>query len=420
MSMLEDAKAQLATAYPYANIDDESWLRLQYPQRTLQVSIPMRHDNGELKVYKAFRCQYDSTLGPAKGGIRFHPNVCRDEIEALAFWMTFKTAVARLGLGGSKGGVAIDSTKLSHRELERLSKAYIDAFCNFIGPDTDIPAPDLYTDERVMNWMYARYRDIKGGHPRDVITGKSVALGGIEGRRTATGWGAFYVFDTLLKEYFGQLKINPPEELTVAVQGFGQVGYWFSEICFRSGIKIVAASNIHSGTYDSKGLNIPECRRNLDRTDHQDWGQGSKITNEELLQLPVDILVPAAIENVITSENADKIKAKVILELANGPTTLEGDHILNDRGVVIVPDILANAGGVSVSYLEWLGNRTAEMHTSEQVDQYLRKTMEDATRKTLARHFEHKISLRTAAYVLALKRLGGAIQCLGTKNYFQS
>ncbi len=418
MSMLEDAKKQLDAAFKYANINPESWERLQYPHKTLQVAIPMRLDDGTLRMYKALRCQYDSTLGPTKGGIRFHEYVSRDEIEALAFWMTFKCACVKVPFGGAKGGVCVNPRSLSHRELERLSKAYIDAFADFIGPDEDIPAPDMYTDERVMGWMYSEYRKIKGGHPRDIITGKPVALGGIEGRTSATGYGGFFVLDYLLKNHRWKFKIPPQDELTIAVQGFGQVGYWFSEICYRNGFKIIGASNEYGGTHDPHGLNIPACRRTLDKSDSKEWGQGEKITNAELLAMDVDILVPAAIENVITKDNVDSIKAKIVFEMANGPTTNAADEILRDRGVVMIPDILANAGGVVVSYFEWLQNRTAEQRSEEKTQKDLKDKMEYATSRTLVRHMEYDVPMRTAAYILALKRINDANECLGNKDYF--
>jgi glutamate dehydrogenase (NADP+) len=418
MSMLEDAKKQLEAAYQYANIDPESWERLQYPQKTLQVSLPIRLDDGTLKMFKAYRCQYDSTLGPTKGGIRFYQNVSRDEVEALAFWMTFKCAAIKVPFGGAKGGICVNARDLSHRELERLSKAYVAAFADFIGPDEDIPAPDVGTAERVMGWMFSEYRKIKGGHPRDVVTGKPVALGGIPGRKSATGYGGYYVLDYLLKNHAWQFNIPSKDDLKVAIQGFGQVGYWFAEALYRNGIKVVGLTNEYGGAYDERGLNIPACRHALNQSESKKWEHGTKITNEELFALDVDILVPAAIENVITKDNVNDIKAKIVFELANGPTTNEADRILEDRNTVIVPDILANAGGVVVSYFEWLQNRTAQYKSEEEVEKELKDYMEYATNRVMTRHLEHKISLRTATYVLALKRIGEANESLGNKSYF--
>jgi glutamate dehydrogenase (NADP+) len=417
--MLEAAKKQLDAAFKYADIDPESRKRLQYPQRTLQVAIPMRHDDGTLQMYKAFRCQYDSTLGPTKGGIRYHLAVNRDHIEALAFWMTFKTAAVKVPFGGAKGGICIDASSISHRELERISKAYIAAFANFMGPNIDIPAPDMYTSERVMGWMYSEYKRIKGGHPKDVITGKPVALGGIEGRKTATGYGGFYVLETLAQEYLDKIKL-PANDLTIAIQGFGNVGYWFAEKCYKNGIKVIALSNEFGGAYDPKGIDVPKAKENLRKSEDKEWGQGDKITNEELLSLNVDVLAPAAIENVITKDNADKVNARIVLELANGPTTNEGDAILQDKGIFVVPDILANAGGVVVSYFEWLQNRHAEEWALDRVNEELKKKMRYATERAMMRHLNHKIPLRTATYALALKRIGEANDSLGNRGYFQA
>tara|TARA_Y100000034_G_scaffold134066_1_gene201492 strand:+ start:707 stop:1966 length:1260 start_codon:yes stop_codon:yes gene_type:complete len=419
MSMLEEAKKQLDAAFEYADIDPESWTRLQYPQKTLSVAVPMRHDDGTLQMYKAYRCQYDSTLGPTKGGVRYHPAVDRDHVEALAFWMTFKCAAVKIPFGGAKGGICVDARKLSHRELERISKAYVAAFSDFIGPDVDIPAPDMFTDERVMGWMYSEYKRIKGGHPKDIITGKPVALGGIEGRRTATGYGGYYVLENLMKKHLDKLNI-PGEDVSMAIQGFGNVGYWLAEKCAKNGIKVVALSNEYGGCYDPKGLDIHKVRSHLDANDHREWGQGDKITNEELLALNVDVLAPAAIENVLTKKNAKDVKARVVLELANGPTTNDADKIMYEKGIVVVPDILCNAGGVVVSYFEWLQNRHAEAWDREKVDKQLSQKMQYATEKVMARRMKHDISLRTATYALALKRIGEAVESLGNKGYFQS
>lgn len=418
MSLLIEAKKQLETALPFAEIDPESWERLQFPAKTLQTAIPMRHDDGTLKLYRAFRCQYDSTLGPAKGGIRFHPNVSRDLVEALAFWMTFKCAVVKIPFGGAKGGITVDAKTLSNRELERLSKAYITAYADFIGPDVDIPAPDMYTDERVMGWMYSEYRRIKGGHPKDIITGKPAALGGIEGRNSATGYGGWYVLETLLEK---NIIKNNDTPLKIAVQGFGKVGYWFAERVYKIPylVKVVAVSNEFGGTYDPNGINPYDCKKNLDASGQKEWGQGTKITNEELLALDVDILVPAAVENSITIDNANNIKSKLILELANGPITIEADYILKSKGITIVPDILANAGGVIVSYFEWLQNRNAKEITGDEVDERLKKTIKYATERTLSRYSKLDVPLRTAAYALALKRIAEANECLGNRSYFK-
>lgn len=426
MSMLEEAKQQLEPAYKYSAIDEESWLKLQYPQRTIQCTIPMRHDDDTLRMYKAYRCQYDSALGPTKGGIRFHPNVDADHCEALAFWMTFKCAAMKLSLGGSKGGIAVDSKTLSHRELERLSKAYIAAFADVIGPDIDIPAPDMYTDERTMGWMYSEYRKIKGGHPKDVITGKPPALGGIEGRHSATGYGGFFVLDTILQNK-SKLNINIETRAsghkgTIAIQGYGKVGTWFADIAYNMGYKIIAISNEYGGVYNSNGLHIPTVRA-AQELSGKNWGEQKdnvQISNDELLALEVDILVPAAMERVLTEKNAKDVKAKIVFELANGPTTNAADQIFNEKGIFVVPDILANAGGVVVSYFEWVQNRGGIVKTLEEVNNELKNIMTYATHKAIEILLNYRISLRTATYVLALKRIGAANECLGVRSYFHS
>ena len=414
-SLLELGLKQLEPALPFANIDNESWQRLQHPDKLVEVSLPMRHDDGTLKIYKAYRCQYDSTLGPTKGGIRYHPSVDRDHVAALAFWMTFKCACVKLPFGGAKGGIAVDATKLSNRELERISRSYVDSFKDFIGPDTDIPAPDMYTDERMMGWMYDEYRLIKGGHPKGVITGKPAALGGLAERTSATGYGGYYVLEKFVSEHPDIKK--PLQEMKIAIQGFGKVGYWFAEKCAYKGIKVVAISNEFGGTYDPNGLDVSKCRQSLDESNGKNWGTGETITNKEIIALDVDVLVPAAVEGVLTSETAETVKADIVLELANGPTSINGDRILEDKGILVIPDILANAGGVVVSYFEWLQNRHAEARTADKIDFDLREKMHYATQKTIERH-NLGVSMRTGAYALALKRIAESKECLGTKNYF--
>lgn len=414
--MLANAKKQIETALPFAEIDSEVWDSLQYPAKVVEVSIPMRHDDGTLKIYKAFRCQYDDTLGPMKGGLRYHHNVDRDHIEALAFWMTFKCAAVKLPYGGAKGGIAVDATKLSHRELERITRLYVGAFHDVIGPDKDIPAPDMYTDERVMGWIYDEYRLIKGGDPRDIVTGKPAVLGGLKERTPATGYGGWYALEKVIKDYRKDIDLS---KIQVAIQGFGKVGYWFAEKCFSKGIRIVAISNENGGIYNPDGIDVEQCRQTISKK--SDWGDvpGDVITNEELLKLNVDVLVPAAVENVINNDTVNEIKAKIILELANGPTTVEADHVLEEKGIWVIPDIVANAGGVIVSYFEWLQNRHAEERTSEKIDKDLQIKMQYAVDRMMVRHLEKGMSLRTAAYALALKRIGEAKECLGTKNYFK-
>jgi glutamate dehydrogenase/leucine dehydrogenase len=276
----------------------------------------------------------------------------------------------------------------------------------------------MYTDEKVMGWMYSEYRKIKGGHPKDVITGKPAALGGIEGRNSATGYGGFYVLETILNDYIERCKVKIRDR-SIALQGYGKVGIWFAEMARQKGYKVVAVSNEYGGTYDPKGLDLNMIRSVQEASAGKEWGCGSKITNEDLLALDVDILVPAAIENVIRKDNVNNIKARMVFELANGPTTNEADAILNDRGCFVVPDILANAGGVVVSYFEWVQNRNGVVKTLEEVNDDLKRVMTYATHKAMEKYFEHKISLRTGTYALALRRIAGANECLGNRVYFR-
>jgi len=400
--MFEDAKKQLEKAIPYAQIDTETWEKLQYPDRIIQSSIPMRHDNGTLKIYKSYKCQYSNLLGIYKGGIRFHENINRDHIEALSFWMTFKCALLKLPLGGSKSGICVNPSLLSHRELERLSKAYIATYADFIGSDIDVGAPDIGTDEKVMGWMYSEYRKIKGGHPKGILTGKPISLGGIEGRSSATGYGGWYVMEIIMK-YLNEINILP-KDAKIAIQGFGKVGYWFAEKCYKKGLTIVAISNEFGGLYNENGLNPILLQKYLQQNEKL-GGQGAEITNEELLFLEVDILALAAIENVITKENVEQINAKSILELANGPVTLEADFILEDRKIIVIPDILANSGGVCISYLEWVQNNMGYYWTFNEVAKKMEEHITRGFRDTLSRSKKYKIDMRKAAMVLAVERV---------------
>ena len=415
--LLKEAQKALRDAFDHVPMSLETWDRLQYPHQTLEVSIPMRHDDGTLKIYQAYRCQYDTTLGPTKGGIRYHPTVDKDTIQALAFWMTFKCAALNIPYGGAKGGVRVDPDQLSPMEIERLSRAYIDAFHNFIGPDTDILAPDIGTDEKVMGWMYAQYRQIKGGNPRSVITGKPIPLGGISERKSATGYGGFYVLEEILKNVQTLLR-KTKKDITIGIQGFGKAGSWFAEKCYQERYKVVATCNKYGGIYDPNGIEVDRTINYLKMSKEQSWGIDKNLTNEELLSLDVDILVPAAIENVITINNVNNIKAKIILELANGPITYEANQILNNKNIVIIPSILANAGGVVVSYMEWLKNKHIEEWIPYSVEDRLKQTMLNATSIIIKVSQKYNTTLRTAAYIVALQRIVDANKCLGEKEYF--
>ena len=424
-SLFSDASQRLEEALAYASISDDAIERLKLPKSSLKVSIPVRMDDGTLRIFPGYRVRYDDTRGPTKGGIRYHQDVSIDEVQSLAFWMTFKCAVANLPFGGGKGGITVNPKELSHFELERLSRGYIDAVADFIGPDVDIPAPDVYTNQMIMGWMVDQYSIIKRQITPAVITGKPLTMGGSLGRDTATAMGAFFTIEAT----WPKLGLNgSPADTTVAVQGFGNAGAIVAELLFNAGYKVVAVSDSKGGIYRREGLDVPSVRQFKDstRTLKAVYCEGSvcniveheTITNEELLALDVDILAPAALENQITEANARDIKAKAVYELANGPTTPGADEILRQRDVIVFPDILVNAGGVTVSYFEWVQNRQGLYWTLEQVNQRLKQMMVEETERIWAIAQEKGISPRTAAYVHALDRIGDAVQAKGTKDYF--
>lgn len=421
--MFESAKRQMELAYNYSKISEDVKEKLKYPKRVLQVAIPVRRDNGSLSVFKGYRVQYDDTRGPTKGGIRYHQSVDLDEVTALAFWMTFKCALANLPFGGAKGGICVNTKELSLLEIERLSRGYIDAIADFIGPDIDIPAPDMYTNSMIMGWMSDQYDIIKRTKAPAAITGKPVSLGGSLGRTEATGRGGYYIIREAVKALGMKMKGG-----VVAIQGFGNVGYNIARLMYESGFKIVALSDVEGGIYKEEGLNPDEIKMTIDKADAGAYGGKSlvslknmkKLTNTELLELPVDILIPAALENQITGKNADKIQAKIIVEMANGPTTFEADSILNKKGIMVVPDILANSGGVTVSYFEWVQNKSAYYWSLDEVNRRVKAIMADEFRNVYQISQEKKISMRTAAYVHALNRVAQAIESKGTREYFTS
>ncbi|MEO5378459.1 MAG: Glu/Leu/Phe/Val dehydrogenase [Magnetococcus sp. DMHC-6] len=432
--LFTDAAKRLAKAMVYAMVSEESIERLKTPKESLIVRIPVRMDNGELRTFQGYRVRYDDTRGPTKGGIRFHPQVNLDEVQSLAFWMTFKCAVLNLPFGGGKGGVAVDPKQLSRFELERLSRGYIDAIASFIGPDKDIAAPDVYTNAMIMGWMMDQYNTIVRGLNPGVITGKPLSMGGSLGRETATAFGSFFTMQTILPKLG-----YAPEKTTVAIQGFGNAGSILASRLFEAGYKVVAVSDSQGGIYDANGLKIScilrekeashalksvYCPGSVRQTvDHPqlltpEMTKPQLITNEELLTLDVDILIPAALENQITEKNAAAIQAKVIFEVANGPITSDADDILDRKGILVVPDILTNAGGVTVSYFEWVQNRAGYYWSLEEVNQKLESRMIAETEQVWKIAQEKKISLRTAAYVYALTRIGEAMDARGTKSYF--
>jgi len=414
---------RLEEALKHTTISDDTVEHLKNPKASLKVSIPVRMDNGDLKNFRGYRVIYNNTRGPAKGGIRYHPSVSIDEVELLAYLMTFKCAVLNLPFGGGKGGITVDPKSLSKFELERLSRGYINAMADFIGPDIDIPAPDVYTNQMIMGWMMDQYSIIHRKITPAVITGKPLSMGGSLGRDTATAMGAFFVVQTLMEE-----QKRTKDSLTVAIQGFGNAGSILAELLFRVGYKIVAVSDSKGAIYSKDGLDIPSVKQYKDETRDLKsvYCEGSvcnileheTLNNEELLTLDVDILIPAALENQITEVNANSVKARHIFEVANGPIASGADEILEDNGIQVIPDILANAGGVTVSYFEWIQNRTGHYWTLEEVNRRLKQKMLKETKSVLKISQEKSISMRTAAYVHALNRLEEAVDARGTKNYY--
>jgi glutamate dehydrogenase (NADP+) len=422
-SLLADASIRLENALKYVSISEDASERLKYPKTSLSVSIPVRMDDGSLRIFQGYRVRYDDTRGPGKGGVRYHPNVSMDEVQSLAFWMTFKCALLNLPFGGAKGGITLNPKELSKQELERLSRGYIEAIADFIGPDIDILAPDVYTNEMVMGWMMDQYSIIQRKISTGVVTGKPITMGGSQGRDGATGTGAYYIINAMLAK-FEQI----PERTTIAVQGFGNAGAVVAGLLAKAGYKVVAVSDSQGGIYSEKGLDIPSIRQY--KQEHRgikavyckdslcDIVEHRVISNEELLTLNVDVLVPAALENQITKENAPQIKAKYIFEVANGPTTSEADKILEAKGIYVFPDILVNAGGVTVSYFEWVQNRSGLYWSLQEVNQHLKDRIVTEAEKVWAIAQEFSVSMRTAAYIHALNRLGEAIDAKGTRDYY--
>jgi glutamate dehydrogenase (NADP+) len=424
-SLLSDAELRLEQALKHTAISEDAIESLKFPKASLTVSIPVRMDDGSLKVFQGYRVRYDDTRGPGKGGVRYHPNVSLDEVQSLAFWMTFKCAALNLPFGGAKGGITVNPKLLSKFELERLSRGYIGAIADFIGPDVDILAPDVYTNAMIMGWMMDQYSIIKRQISPAVVTGKPITMGGSLGREAATAMGAFFAIEAILPKFD-----RIPQNTTVAVQGFGNAGATIAELLHRGGYRVVAVSDSQGGVYAQSGLDIPSIRRLKDSTraiqavycegsvcsiaDHQ------VLTNAELLTLDVDILIPAALENQITATNANDVRAKLIFEVANGPITSAADKILEAKGIHVFPDILINAGGVTVSYFEWVQNRNGMYWTIGEVNRSLQRKMVEETENIWTIAHDRAIPMRTAAYVHALTRLGEAIDAKGTRDYYRS
>lgn len=382
---------------------------LKTPQRIIEVAVPVVMDDGQLKVFTGYRIQHNNIRGPYKGGLRFHPKVDLDEVSSLAFWMTIKCAVADLPYGGAKGGITVDPKKLSRGELERLTRSYTRAVALFVGPDKDIPAPDVYTNPQIMAWFMDEYSKIKGRNVPAVVTGKPVEIGGSLGRDIATAQGGFYVLEMIYKK----LKIKK-NHATAAIHGFGNAGMNFAKIASEAGYKVAAVSDSKGGIYNEKGLDIKKVIEHKEKTGSVINFSGAKnITNEKLLELPVKILVPAALERVITAKNAERIKAGIILELANGPTTPEADEKLYKKGILVAPDVLVNSGGVIVSYFEWVQNIRHFYWDLEKVNDRLKQQITKAFAAVWAAKEKYNIDMRLAAYIVAIEKLGKALKARG-------
>jgi glutamate dehydrogenase/leucine dehydrogenase len=399
-----NCRARLEELHETINLSAAEYGLLNRPQRVFTFTIPVRMDDGTVRVFNGYRVQYNNALGPTKGGIRYHLGVNLEEVKTLAFLMTLKTSLAGLPFGGAKGGIEVDPSELSDGERERLTRGFVRATHQFIGPRQDIPAPDVNTNSQVMAWFVDEYAKIIGRFEPGVVTGKPVILGGSHGREAATSLGGAFVLDAYCHD--NNLK-GKKEELTVAVQGFGNVGRNIAHILHAWGYKVVAVSDVSGARYDQKGLAVDAL------CDSKEGGciladaesSAAHITNEELLTLDVDILIPAALAEQITKENAGNVKARIILEMANAPVSKEADAVLAENGVVVIPDILANAGGVIVSYFEWVQNSSNDYWTEETVNERLREKIIDAYSRMRSRAKRDKRDLRTAAYEEAVERI---------------
>jgi glutamate dehydrogenase (NAD(P)+) len=408
-SMLDNSLTQLDNAARVLELDPCTHEMLKKPERVLMVSVPTCLDDGIAKVFTGFRSQYSTARGPAKGGIRYHPNVTLDEVIALSMLMTWKCALVGLPFGGGKGGVICNPKEMSENELRRMTRRYTAMILPLIGPEQDIPAPDVYTGPREMAWIMDTYSMMKGYSVLGVVTGKPLNIGGSLGRNIATGRGASFVLFEALKHFN-----MSPSNTTCAIQGFGNAGSVAARFLHEAGTKIIAVSDSKGAVYNKEGLNPNKVAEHKQKTGSVIDCEGCKtISNAELLELECDALIPAALENVITKENAEKIKAKIVIEIANGPTTSEADKILHDRDVFLVPDILANAGGVTVSYFEWVQGLQAWFWTETEVLNRLEKIMQQGFKDTLVQAKKEKLDMRTAAQVLAVERVADAIETRG-------
>ena len=410
LNPFEIAQKQVKSACDKLNADPAVYEILKNPMRVLEVSFPVKLDDGTVKTFIGYRSQHNNAVGPFKGGLRFHPDVTKDEVKALSTWMTFKCSVAGIPYGGGKGGMAIDPKDYSKAELERISKGFATAISPIIGEKVDIPAPDVNTNGQIMSWMVEAYEKVAGKSTKGVFTGKPLEFGGSLARTEATGYGVHLT----AKKALAKLNMDV-KGATYAVQGFGNVGFYTAYYAHKDGAKIVAFSNSHVAIYNENGIDMEAVIKDFEENGRilTNKGYGKDITNAELLELEVDVLAPCALENQITSENADRIKAKVITEGANGPTTPEADEILFKKGIVVIPDILANSGGVVVSYFEWVQNLQSYYWSFEEVQQKEDALLSTAFEDVWALADEYKVDLRNAAYMKSIERISKAMKLRG-------
>lgn len=408
LNVLTSTQAVIHDALEKLGYPNEVFELLKEPIRILTVRIPVRMDDGSIKIFTGYRAQHNDAVGPTKGGVRFHPNVTETEVKALSIWMSLKAGIVDLPYGGGKGGIVCDPREMSFRELERLSRGYVRAISQIVGPTKDIPAPDVFTNSQIMAWMMDEYSRIREFDSPGFITGKPLVLGGSHGRESATAKGVTICIREAARKKGIDLK-----DARVVVQGFGNAGSFLAKFMHDSGAKVVGISDAYGGLYDPEGLDIDYL---LDRRDS--FGTVTKlfkntITNRELLELDCDILVPAAIENQITKENADKIRASIVVEAANGPTTLEATKILTDRDVLLVPDVLASSGGVTVSYFEWVQNNQGFYWTEEEVEKRLERVMVQAFNNVYNTSVARKVNMRLAAYMVGVRKMAEASRFRG-------
>ena len=410
LNPFEIAQKQIKSACDKLNTDPAVYEILKNPMRVLEVSFPVKLDDGTIKTFTGYRSQHNNAVGPFKGGLRFHPAVTKDEVKALSTWMTFKCSVAGIPYGGGKGGMAIDPKKYSKAELERISRGFAEAISPLIGEKVDIPAPDVNTNGQIMSWMVDSYEKIVGHSAKGVFTGKPLEFGGSLARTEATGYGVHLT----AKKALDKLNIDV-KGATYAVQGFGNVGYYTAYYAYKDGAKIVAFSNTDVAIYNENGIDMEAVIKDYEENGRiaENKGYGKDFTNEELLELEVDVLAPCALENQITSENADRIKAKVITEGANGPTTPEADEILYKKEIVVIPDILANAGGVVVSYFEWVQNLQGYYWSFDEVQEKEDTVLSNAFEDVWSIADEFKVDLRNAAYMSSIRRIEKAMKFRG-------